>query len=151
MELARSIDIDASPQAVWDVISDIEHSASTIGGIDRIDLLEPANGPSIVGLKWRETRSWRGREATEVIWITEAREPSHYAARAESGGALYTSRFQVEPAPDGSRLTMSFHARPLTTAARVLWALTGWMAKRALARTIDQDLADVKAAVEGGV
>ena len=29
-----------------------------------------------------------------------------------------------------------------------MWALTGWMAKGAMRKTVDQDLADIKRAVE---
>ena len=149
MEITRSTVIAAPPAAVWEVVTDIEGSASTIRGISRIEVLEPATGPSILGLRWRETRTWRGREAVEVMWITEAAPPSHYATRAESHGSIYTARITLTPEAGGTRLAMAFAAEPVTVVARVVWALTGWMAKRALGKTIDADLADLKAAVEG--
>lgn len=149
MQVSRFTDIKASRQVVWDVVSDIENAASTIQGIHRIEVLEPAGGSSIVGLKWREFRSWKGQEAVEVMWITEAEKPSYYVTRAESHGAVYSSRISLQPNATGTHLTMSFTAQPVTFAARILWVLTGWMAKRALAKTIDQDIADIKAKVEG--
>ena len=85
MQLRKSTDIDASLQAVWNVVTDIKNLASTIQGISSIEILEPATGPSIVGLKWRETRTWRGRDAIEVMWITEAQEPFHYVVQRTTG------------------------------------------------------------------
>ncbi len=148
MRLSRSIDIQAPREAVWGVVTDIERAESTISGISKVEVLEPARGPSIVGLKWRETRPWMGKEATEVMWITEAVQPDHYDTRAESHGSVYETRLLLEEIPEGTRLTMAFQSQPVTAGAKVLWALTGWMAKGALRKTIDQDLADIKAAVE---
>jgi hypothetical protein len=44
---------------------------------------------------------------------------------------------------------MSFHCDPQTIVAKVMWVLTGWMAKKSLCKMIDQDLEDIKLAVEG--
>lgn len=148
MELSRSVEIAAPSAAVWRVVTAIENSVTTIQGINAIEILEPASGPSIVGLKWRETRTWQGRDAVEVMRITEADEPHYYIAEAESHGARYTSRLSLTAGTGTTQLTMWFCAQPVTVGARLVWALTGWMAKRALSKTIDQDLSDIKAAVE---
>lgn len=148
MQVTRSTDISAPPTDVWSVISDIENAETTISGIKKIEILEPATGPSIIGLKWQETREFMGKDAVEVMWITDASEPSYYETRAESHGSIYTSRLELETTSAGTRLTMSFRGEPVTFGAKVLWALTGWMAKKALGKTIDQDLADIRDAVE---
>ena len=148
MQVIRFTDIDASPAEVWSVVSDIEKADTRISGIKDIEILERAKGPSIVGLKWRETREWMGKDAVEVMWITDASEPSYYETRAESHGSIYTSRIELETTSTGMRLTMEFNGQPVAFGAKVLWALTGWMAKKALRKTIDQDLADIKGAVE---
>lgn len=148
MQLSRSVDINAAPADVWSLISDIGNAAQWISGIKAIEVIEPATGPSIVGLKWRETREFMGKDAVEVMWVTEASEPNHYQVRAESHGAVYTSRFELEATSSGTRLTMGFHCQPVSFGARLMWALTGWMAKGAMRKTVDQDLADIKRAVE---
>ncbi len=150
MQLTMSIDIATPPESVWSIIADIEASQSVIQGIDSIEILEPASGPSITGLKWRETRTMFGREATEVMWITDAKENAHYDTRAESHGAVYTTRLAIEPTPTGSTLSMTFEGIPQTTGAKVMWALTGWMAKGAMKKALAADLADIKASAEGG-
>lgn len=77
MKIAIDIDIKAPKEQVWKVITDIENSVNTITGIDDIEIL---NKPidSIVGLKWKETRTIFGKSATEIMWITEAKENNYY-------------------------------------------------------------------------
>lgn len=148
MKMSLSIPIDASPKKVWSIISDIENSADTISGIDKVEVLEPAKGPSITGLKWKETRTMFGKEATEVMWITDAKAPEHYDTRAESHGSVYTTRLSLEPAGKGATLTMSFEGVPQTFGAKVVWVLTGWMAKGAVRKAFQADLDDIKKAAE---
>ena len=149
MQVSRDIEVNATPAAVWAYITNIKEASSWISGIKDIKVLEEAKGPSIVGLKWQETREFMGKDATEVMWITDATEPKFYQTRAESHGSIYVSRMEVEEQGSGSRLTMSFDGQPVTFTAKLLWALTGWMAKKALYKTIDQDLQDIKKAAEG--
>ncbi|MGB0652090.1 MAG: SRPBCC family protein [Thermoplasmatota archaeon] len=150
MKMSLSIDIEASTQAVWDVIADIENAADRIRGINSLEVLEPATGPSIVGLKWKETRTFAGRDATETMWITAAEEPSYYDTRAESHGSIYQTRMSVDPTSDGagSRLTMTFEGTPQTFGAKLLWALTGWMATKPMKKALTEDLEDIKKAAE---
>lgn len=148
MKTSTSTDIAASPATVWSIISDIERSADTISGINKIEILERPKGSSLKGLKWKEWRTFAGREATEIMWITEARKDSHYVARAESHGAIYNSKMSITKAAGGCTLTMSFEGTPVTLGAKVMWALTGWMAKGAMRKAVAKDLADIKAAAE---
>jgi hypothetical protein len=145
---SQSIEIVAAPEAVWAVISDIQNAVNVISGIKAIEIVEAAPGPTITGLKWKETREFMGRDAVEVMWITDACSPTFYETRAESHGAIYTSRMELEPTQTGTRLTMKFNSQPETFGAKVMWLLTGWMAKKSLCKVIDQDLADIKTAAE---
>ena len=147
-QVSRSTEIFAPPKDVWNVVANIQNAVAAISGIKAVEILEPASGPSIVGLKWLETREWLGRDAVEVMWVNDAREASYYETRAESNGSIYTSRVELEATPTGTRLTMGFSGQPVTFGAKVLWALTGWMAKKSLCKIIEQDLKDVKVAVE---
>ncbi|MBD3669714.1 MAG: SRPBCC family protein [Gammaproteobacteria bacterium] len=148
MQVTRSVEISAPIGDVWAIVSDIEHSDSIISGIKKVEILEPAKGPSIVGLKWRETREMMGKDAAEVMWITDAAEASYYETRAESHGSIYTSRIALETTSSGTKLTMDFIGQPVTFTARLLWSLTGWIAKSALRKTIDKDLDDIKHSAE---
>ena len=147
---SESVEIVAAPEAVWEVIADIQNAVNVISGIKAIEILEAAPGPTITGLKWKETREWMGRDAVEIMWITDACSPSFYETRAESHGSIYISRMELEPTQDRTCLTMKFNCQPETFGAKTMWLLTGWMAKKSLCKVINQDLADIKAAVERG-
>ncbi len=145
---SESIEIVAAPAAVWAVISDIQNAVNVISGIKAIEIIEAAPGPTITGMKWKETREFMGRDAVEVMCITDACSTSFYQTRAESHGAIYISRMQLEPTQTGTCLTMTFNAQPQTFGAKLMWLLTGWMAKKSLSKVIVQDLVDIKTAVE---
>ncbi|MGQ0534700.1 MAG: SRPBCC family protein [Methanobacteriota archaeon] len=148
MKVSSQVEIRAPKQAVWDRITDIENAASTLPAIQKIEILErPKTG--LVGLKWRETRTMFGKTATEVMWITEAKPPSHYETRAESHASIYRSRFSLAETGGGvTVLTMEFGAEPQTFGSKLMWALTGFLFKGATRKAIRKDLEDVKAAVE---
>lgn len=148
MQMSQSTAIDASPEKVWQIISDIDNAEATIEGILKINVLERPKGSSLKGLKWEETRIFAGREAMETMWITDSRKNKFYETRAESHGAIYKSRMEIAKDGAGSTLTMSFDGEAVTFGAKVMWALTGWMAKKPMQKAIAADLADIKAAAE---
>jgi len=147
MELTVQTSIEAPRERVWQIISDIDHSVDVIRGIEKIEVLErPENG--LTGLKWRETRTMFGKEATEIMWVTEAEENRYYQTRAESHGSVYVSRMQIEGGSDRCVLSMSFEATPATIGGKIMWALTGFMFKGSTRKALEQDLADIKRAAE---
>ena len=73
--------INAPRDRVWKIISDIDKSVDVISGIEKIEVLENPDA-GLVGFKWRETRTMFGKQATEVMWITEAEENAYYQTRA---------------------------------------------------------------------
>lgn len=148
MRVTVETDIQASPDAVWHVVSDIENAAETIEAIEAIEILEHPTGPSLVGLRWRETRTIFGKQATEVMWVTDAVDSSHYETRAESHGSVYRTRIALHPHDGGTRLSMAFEGQPTTLRAKIIWVLTGFLVKRAMRKALERDLADIKVAVE---
>jgi carbon monoxide dehydrogenase subunit G len=148
MDVATSVLIHAPRAAVWRRITDIEHAAGTISGIEKIEILErPASG--VVGLKWKETRKMFGKTATETMWITDAVEPEFYKTRAESHGAIYVASLELAERAGGTELTMRFSGEAVKTSAKLMWTLTGWMFRGAMRKACGKDLSDIKAAVEG--
>lgn len=148
MEIEVQVTIAGSRDKVWGVITDIEHSPNVIQGIEQVDILEPP-GQGLVGLKWRETRTLFGKTATEVMWITDARENDFYQTRAESHGAVYTTRLSLSEQDGGTQLTMTFDSVAQTLGAKLMAALMGRMFRKATQDALQQDLVDIKAAVEG--
>lgn len=88
MIISARIKINCTKEKVWELITDIENSANFISGINNIEILnQPREG--LIGLKWKETRKMFGKEAEEVMWITESEPYKYYQTRAESHGAIY--------------------------------------------------------------
>ena len=147
MTIKVNVLINADVEKVWGIISDIENSINVITAINKIEVLnKPAEG--LVDLKWRETRTMFGKEATEVMWITEAVENHHYKTRAESHGSVYISELSVMKQNGGIELTMAFGAEPQTFGAKFMWATMGFMFKGSTKKALQQDLEDIKVAAE---
>lgn len=148
MEVRAEVLIDAPREKVWKVISDIENSVSVISGIERITVLEQADN-GLVGLKWEEERTMFGQTATEVMWITEAEDNKYYQTRAERPNVVYISKLALEDDSGKTRLSMEFGAEISSLGTKILSAITGIFFKKATQNALQQDLQDIKIAVEG--
>jgi hypothetical protein len=147
MRVQVRVCIDGTKEDIWQVITDIKGSEKTIGAIEGIEILEkPATG--LTGLKWRETRTMFGQTATEVMWITDVKENDYYQTRAESHGAIYISKLQIEEQEDKTYLTMAFHGQAQSLAAKIMSVATGFLFKSATQKALQKDLEDIKVAVE---
>lgn len=147
MNTEAKVSINRPKQEVWSVITDIENAADNISGIQDVSILEkPSEG--IVGLKWSETRIMFGKTAMETMWITDAEEQEYYRTRAESHGAIYTSTLRVHEADGVTELTMSFGAEPVSIGAKLMTATVGRFMMGATRKALQQDLEDIKQAVE---
>lgn len=149
MRIELDIAINGTKEEIWKVISDIENSVTTIEGIENIEILEKPNS-GLVGLKWIETRKLFGKTATETMWITESAENSHYHTRAESHGAIYTTRLSISEHNRGSLLTMEFSSKTLNFGAKLMSVIFGSLFKNATKKAVVKDLEDIKNAVEKG-
>lgn len=141
------VTINGSKEDVWNIITDIENSPKTITGIEQVEILEKP-GDGFVGLKWRETRTLFGRTATEIMWITDAVENEMYRTRAESHGAIYITNLSISEEDGETRLTMEFDGSPQTFSAKLMGTITGVFFRNATKNALNQDLLDIKAAVE---
>jgi hypothetical protein len=147
MEIHVELPIQAAPETIWHIITDIEHAPAYIQGIDAIEIIEqPAVG--LVGLKWRETRTFFGQTVDEVIWITAAAPNQYYRSKAVNHGNSYTTEFRIDPAPDYTVLQVNFRAKAQTLGARVLAFIFRLLAQNATQKALLQDLEDIKAAAE---
>jgi polyketide cyclase/dehydrase/lipid transport protein len=147
MMVEVQVTINGSRAAIWAAITDIEHAANAISGIDNIEVLErPATG--LVGLKWRETRMLFGKPATADKWITDAAENEFYKTRAEDGGFVFLSTLRISESSSGMTLTSAHDSRPQTFVARLMSIPMGLLFKGVAKKALLQDLNDYKAVVE---
>jgi uncharacterized membrane protein len=97
-----TVDIRATPQRVWAVLSDVEgwpDWTASVRSVDRLDAGPLAVGsrarirqPKLLPAVWRITSIEKGRSFT---WVTR------------SPGLSVTAHHGVEATPDGSRVTLS--------------------------------------------
>ena len=148
MQVSVNTTINSSPQAVWETVTDIEHSADFISAITDLKILHtPTDG--FVGLKWIETRLMFGKSASETMWITEATALSYYCTRAESHGSVYLTKIDLCEMEKGqTQLSMLFTAQPQSIAIKIISLLMGPFIKGAMAKALQKDLDDIKHFIE---
>jgi carbon monoxide dehydrogenase subunit G len=147
MKLTIDIEIKAPKEKVWKVITDIENSVNTISGIEKIEILNKPKD-TVVGLKWKETRTIFGKSATETMWITEATEYNYYKTRAESNGAIYQTILKLSEKENTTFLTMEFNSEAITIKGKIMAFIFGRMLNKTMKKLIKKDLIDIKTTVE---
>ena len=147
MKLTLDVEIKAPKEKVWMVITDIENSVNTISGIDKIEILN-APKDTIVGLKWKETRTIFGKSATETMWITAATENNNYHTRAESNGAIYRTILKLSEKENTTYLSMEFSTEAIKLKGKIMGFIFNSMLSKSMKKLIKKDLIDIKTAVE---
>jgi carbon monoxide dehydrogenase subunit G len=140
--------IQAPPEKVWSVITDIPGSAATLSGVEAVQLL--TEGPYAEGTRWKETRKMLGRSETVEMWVAQVDRPRSTTVKAAQGGADYSTRFNLAPRDGGTDLTLTFGAEVLkpTAASRVMMAVFGKMGMAATRKALAKDLAEIAAKAE---
>lgn len=116
MKIEFSRIIKAPINKVFDVFSDISQADSRISGIKEIEILEGGKG---LGTKWKETRVMFGKDATEIMWISEFEPNKSYTVDAESNGMKYRSVYNFKEMEDGTKVEGSFEGTAQTTGAKI--------------------------------
>ena len=107
MHFEKSIDIEASQQRVWDVLSDIEAWPRRIETVDTVELLTPA--PFAKGSRVRLKQP----KLPEGTWdITVWDVPSYFEWTQRASGVTTVAGHRVEPLDEGrARLTLTLDMR----------------------------------------
>ncbi len=113
---AGSIDIAQSPARVFAFVSDLENLPKIQSDVVQSTVLDP--GTVRVGTRFEELVKVGPRRVTAKCVVTEYEPGSRIAFRAESKALNYDGRFLVEPAGEGSRVTIEGSAD-----LRGLWRL----------------------------
>jgi carbon monoxide dehydrogenase subunit G len=147
-ELTVSRVVHASAQEVWQVLTDLEGAPETLRGVSKVEVLEGSTYD--VGTRWAETRRMLGKEETQTMEVTGCDPPHRTVVEARSAGVLYRTTFSLEPAEDGTELTVCFgasHPDP-TLLQRVTVAVFGRVGEALTSRLLAQDLEDIAARAE---
>ncbi|SDX40416.1 Carbon monoxide dehydrogenase subunit G [Arthrobacter sp. yr096] len=140
--------VNASPEKVWAVLSDIPGSAGTLSGINAIQML--SEGPYGEGTRWKETRTMMGRQETVEMWVSHTDPPRSTTIKALQGGADYTTRFNLSERDGGTDLTMTFGAEVIkpTVVSKVSMALFGKIGMSMTRKALAKDLSEIAAKAE---
>lgn len=112
-------DIACRAQRVFEVVADVEHCVGRLPAIKSIEIVSDARHG--LGMRWRETRTLFGRDATATLEITEFRPPLEYVVASEEGGFTYRTVIRViATGSDTCRLEREFFTTAHTIIARVM-------------------------------
>ncbi len=145
--LTCSVRIRASQEKVFDAISDLEHLADRIAGVEAVEVL--TEGPIGVGTRWRETRIMMKKKCTEEMEIVEFDPPRSLRMSADNCGCHYDTAMTVTPDGEEMVLEMSFKGTPQTFMAKCMMPLAKLM-MGPMRKLMDKDLADIKRYIEAG-
>lgn len=137
--------IDAAPDRVFDVLTDLANVAQRVSGIQNIEVL--SNGPTGIGTRWRETRRFGRHEAVEEMEFTEYAPGKSFTVRCDSHGTRYVTRYLLKPEENSTRVSIDFDAKPVSITAKILSPL-GRIMIGSVAKCLRQDLEEVKEFVE---
>ncbi|GGU57380.1 SRPBCC family protein [Lentzea flava] len=136
--LQHAVVIAAPPERVWELIADVERWPERIPTVDSVERLDA--GPLAVGSR---TRLRQPRLSPAVWTVTELTDGTSFTWESKQPGVTVTAVHDVEPHPDGSRLTLG-----LTVSGPL--AGVGWLMTRSLTRRyVETEAASIKAAAEG--
>ena len=147
MIVRAHVTINGSKPTVWKAITDMRNAAVIIQGIQKVEILnEPAS--ELVGLKWRETRMYFDKPAAIDKSITEAVENSYYKTWAEMDGFIFLTTMTITESGSGILLESAHETRSEGIVAKIK-SMPMFLFKGVLRKAIQQDLDDIKKAVEG--
>ncbi len=133
MDISRTIEIDAPPEIVWEVWSDVERWPEWTAGVTQVEVLpdgDSVDEASVDGESLAVGRRVRIRQPKfpTAVWSVTSVEPGRlFEWVSSSPGARVTGRHKVEPRADGgSTATMSLKFEGLIAklVARVSRSLT---------------------------
>jgi hypothetical protein len=154
MKVNCKVPVNASKESIWAVISDYEHIVDHIQAITKVEILErPTSPSSLVGLKWAETRTMFGQDATETMWVTESVENEYYTICAESHGCIYNSKMYITTIHEKGKeqqnfVGMSFEGEAQSFCSKIMMWILGWMMVGETKKQLLKDLEDIKAVAE---
>ncbi len=138
-------EIAAPVERVFEVFTDLEHSAERVSNIKNVDVLTV--GGFKRGTRWIETRDVLGRVDSAEMEVTAFDPNRTYTITHHKAGAQIAAVFTFEPAGDGTRVRVEFalesHGLPPGALAPVRWAIGDKVRD-----VIGHDLADLKTFLE---
>lgn len=141
-----SVTINANPETVFAVVSDVKNGSKYIEGCEEIEML--TNGPMRVGSKWRETRRMNNRASVEHWEMKAFESPNFFSAYCDSQGYDVNWTMRVTSEGTGTRLTLEMSTKPRTFFGKLLTPIELLMSGTCR-KIVQKDLEDTKRFIEG--
>lgn len=130
--------IEAPPEGVWAVLTDIEGLPNREQAVEKIEFLtEQKTG---VGTRFRETRSMGRRTVETELKVTEMDENESIRFVSDVGGTVWDTVYRCHPEGGATRLEIDMNARPHKLSARLMNPLILPMVRKGMVK----HLADLK-------
>lgn len=146
MKACTQVEIKAEKEDIWSFITDYSKWVENIKAIKAVEVIE--EGESFLGFKWKETRVMFGKEADEVMWVTDVVENEMYRTRAESHGSVYNTTISIVDHGSHCVLSQEFEGIPQKFMGKIMMGLMGGMMKKSTEKAVYQDLVDIKNYIE---
>ncbi|HEY6532174.1 MAG TPA: SRPBCC family protein [Acidimicrobiales bacterium] len=151
MQDSVTIHMDASPQEIWDLVSDVTRIGSYSPETFEAEWTDGATGPA-VGARFRGhvKRNGRGPTYWAPCVVTECVPGEVFTfGVGKPGKALNTWSYRLAPGPDGAGtdVTESFQLTP-NLGNKIYWALAGWTRGKTNRKGMQTTLERIKAEVE---
>ena len=145
-----TLQMDASPEAVWELVSDITNTGKFSPETFEAEWLDGADGP-VVGARFRGHVKRNGRGP--IYWtkckVTDCEPGRVFAFDVLGPGdrTVNTWRYEFEPADGGAAVTESFELSDVVF-FRVYWLLAGWARGKTNREGMRTTLERIKAVAE---
>jgi uncharacterized membrane protein len=137
--------VAAPIERVFEVFTDLEHSAERVSNIQKIEVL--TTGGFGRGTRWLETRSVLGQLDSAEMEVTAFERNRTYTITHHKGGTRIDTVFTFDRAADSTEVRIEFalegHGLPPGLLAPLAWASAGKVRD-----VISRDLADLKESME---
>ncbi len=149
MHDAVTVHMKASPESVWELVSDVTKIGSYSPETFEAEWLDGATGPS-VGARFRGhvKRNGKGPIYWTTCTVTDCVPGEAFAfGVGSSDKPLNVWRYELSPNGDGTDVTESFTLAP-TLGLRAYWFALGWARGKTNQRGMQATLEAIKAEVE---
>jgi carbon monoxide dehydrogenase subunit G len=136
---------EAPLELAFEVLSDLEHAADNIQGIEKLELLTP-DGVG-VGTRFRETRKMFGKENSEEMEVTAFDPPHGYTVDCESCGCHYRAKYSLVSDIAGTHVRLEFDYRAVSILAKLFSPFSKLM-MGPMCKMMEADLDDLKTIAE---
>jgi uncharacterized protein YndB with AHSA1/START domain len=142
--------IDASPETIWGVLTDLSHLAEILGSVKSSELVTP--GEYGVGTVWREERNFFGHHGDEELHVVESDAPHRTLHETRLRHDQIRTAWLIERTfnSTASRLlvTATMDDSGRTGSEKMRWNLLGGHSFEATRRMLAHDLEDIRAEAE---